>query len=66
LVPERDVEALRDRLGALLADPALRQRMGAAGRAKMEREYDLSARVAVLEEHYDEAIARKRREAPAS
>jgi colanic acid/amylovoran biosynthesis glycosyltransferase len=62
LVPERDVDALRDRLAALLADAALRERMGAAGRSKMEREYDLRSRVAALEEHYDEAVDRKRLE----
>jgi glycosyltransferase involved in cell wall biosynthesis len=33
LVPPGDAAALADRIGALLADPALRVRMGAAGRA---------------------------------
>jgi glycosyltransferase involved in cell wall biosynthesis len=60
LVPERDVEALAGRLFQLLEDRALAARMGAAGRAKMEREYDLRVRVRALEEHYDEAIALKR------
>ena len=32
LVPERDVARLSDRLERLIADPALRRRMGAAGR----------------------------------
>jgi colanic acid/amylovoran biosynthesis glycosyltransferase len=54
LVPERNVSALSERLGQVLADPALRQRLGAAARAKMEREYDLRARVDELEQHYDE------------
>jgi glycosyltransferase involved in cell wall biosynthesis len=58
LVPERDVERLSDRLGRLIADPGLRQRMGAAGRLKMEREYDVRERVAELEALYDEAILR--------
>jgi glycosyltransferase involved in cell wall biosynthesis len=53
LVPERNVSALADRLGRLLADPALRRRLGAAARAKMEREYDVRERVAELEDHYD-------------
>jgi colanic acid/amylovoran biosynthesis glycosyltransferase len=61
LVPERDVEALSARLSLLLDDRALLLRLGRAGRAKMEREYDLSRRVLALEEHYDEAIARARR-----
>ena len=60
LVPERDVEALATHLSWLLDDRALAARMGAAGRVKMEREYDLQARVRALEEHYDEAIALKR------
>lgn len=53
LVPERNVPALTDRLITLLDDPALRRRMGRAGRAKMEREYDLFQQVAELERHYD-------------
>jgi glycosyltransferase involved in cell wall biosynthesis len=46
LVPERDVASLADRLYRLLTDRALAERMGEAGRAKMEREYDLPAKVA--------------------
>jgi colanic acid/amylovoran biosynthesis glycosyltransferase len=56
LVQERDVDALADRLGILLADKALREHMGAAARAKMEREYDVRKQVAELERLYDEAI----------
>ena len=56
LVQERDVDALANRLGMLLDDQALRERMGAAARAKMEREYDVRKRVAELESLYDEAI----------
>ena len=58
LVQERDVGGLSDRLGSLLADEALRERMGAAARAKMEREYDVRERVSELEDLYDEAIER--------
>lgn len=53
LVNERDVPALADRLITLLDDPALRRRMGRAGREKMEREYDVVQQVAELERHYD-------------
>jgi colanic acid/amylovoran biosynthesis glycosyltransferase len=53
LVPERDVATLADRLDTLLADPGLRQRMRAAGRAKMQAEYDLPLRNRALEEAYD-------------
>jgi colanic acid/amylovoran biosynthesis glycosyltransferase len=59
LVPERDVERLSERLGRLIAEPALRQQMGGAARLKMEREYDVRERVTELEGFYDEAIARK-------
>jgi phosphatidylinositol alpha-1,6-mannosyltransferase len=39
LVPPDDVGALAARLGTLLADPAAARRMGAAGRARVEREF---------------------------
>jgi glycosyltransferase involved in cell wall biosynthesis len=61
LVPERDVAALADRLGRLVADAELRQTMGIAARAKMEREYDIVQRVRALEDHYDAAIDEHRR-----
>lgn len=56
LVPERDVISLTDRLYQTLIDREACARMGQAGRAKMEREYDLCARVRELEERYDEAL----------
>lgn len=56
LVDERDVSGLAARLSALLDDPKLRDRLGRAARAKMEREYDNRERVMRLEEHYDDAI----------
>ena len=42
LVPCREVEPLAERIGWLLEDEALRKRLGAAGRAKFEREYTLA------------------------
>ncbi|MFN8589864.1 MAG: glycosyltransferase [Thermomicrobiales bacterium] len=39
LVPAKDPAALADRLETLLADPARRERMGRAGRARVEREF---------------------------
>lgn len=53
LVPERNVGALADRLMTLLDDEGLRRQFGAAARRKMENEYDLNARVRILEQHYD-------------
>jgi rhamnosyl/mannosyltransferase len=40
-VPPGDVEALREAIGTLAADPALRARMGAAGRARVLAEFSL-------------------------
>ena len=40
LVPVRDADALAEAMLRLYADPDCRQRMGAAGRAKMLREFD--------------------------
>ena len=57
LVAERDAEALGDRLCAILRDPALGNRLGAAARSKMEREYDIVKQVRDLEAIYDEVIA---------
>jgi len=41
LVPPRDAAALAGAIARLAADPALRQRMGVAGRALAEREFDI-------------------------
>jgi glycosyltransferase involved in cell wall biosynthesis len=54
LVREGDVDAIAQRLDALLADDALRARLGLAGRAKMECEYDVRRSVDALEAVYDE------------
>ena len=56
LVPERNVEALSERLGRLMSQRSLRAEMGVAGRAKMEREYDNRQRVAALADLYDEGL----------
>jgi glycosyltransferase involved in cell wall biosynthesis len=61
LVPERNVDAIADRLGQLMRDPDLRETMGRAARKKMEREYDIDQRILVLEEHYDQVIEAYRR-----
>lgn len=56
LVEERDHRAMGQRLVSLLGDEALRRELGAAARAKMEREYDIRERVAALEEIYDAVV----------
>ncbi|MGR3540282.1 MAG: glycosyltransferase, partial [Hasllibacter sp.] len=42
VVPPGDLDALTRRLGRLLDDPALRARMGEAGRGKVEAEFDIA------------------------
>lgn len=58
LVPERDVGALAERIAELLDDPARRQRMGTAGRALIERQFDIRRQTAALESHYDSLLER--------
>lgn len=48
LVPPGDPRALADALRALAADPERRQRFGAAGRAMIEREFDVLINAATL------------------
>lgn len=55
LVPERDVQALAGRLVAVLGDPALRERMGAAARGRIVARFDLRTQVGRLEGLYDRA-----------
>lgn len=53
LVAERDTASLADRLLTLLSDTALRERMGQAGRRRVEREFDLTRQTAKLEKLYE-------------
>jgi colanic acid/amylovoran biosynthesis glycosyltransferase len=57
LVEERDAAGMGERLARVLRDEALRAGLAAAGRAKMEREFDNEKLVAVLEDIYDEVTA---------
>jgi glycosyltransferase involved in cell wall biosynthesis len=45
LVPPGDVPALTDRMQRLLAEPALRNRLGAAGYARMRERFSVAARL---------------------
>jgi glycosyltransferase involved in cell wall biosynthesis len=58
LVPPADSAALGAAIGALLADPARARAMGAAGRAKAEREFSARVMVERLTRVYDEVLDR--------
>lgn len=57
LVPPRDPAALADRLGRLLQDPALRARMGAAGRRKYDAMFTPEAFALRMRAQLDEFAA---------
>lgn len=57
LVPERDVDALADRLSRVLADADRRQSMGQAARRLVEEKFNLRHQCSRLEEIYDEMTA---------
>jgi glycosyltransferase involved in cell wall biosynthesis len=66
LVPPGDPAALADALRRLAGDPALRARLGAAGREVAARRYDWRLNAALMEAVYDGLVARPRREATAT
>ncbi|AZS81615.1 MULTISPECIES: glycosyltransferase family 4 protein [Achromobacter] len=53
LVPVRDAQALADAIARLVEDAALRQALGAAGRALAEREFDIGRVARIHVELYD-------------
>lgn len=56
LVAPRDPEAIAQRVIALLADPALRERMGARGRQRVVEHYALTTNVARLQQVYRDVL----------
>jgi glycosyltransferase involved in cell wall biosynthesis len=56
LVPPADIEALRRRLSQLITDPALRQRMGQAGRAFVKAHYDWQVNATQMERLYQSLV----------
>jgi glycosyltransferase involved in cell wall biosynthesis len=56
LVPPSDPAALADAIRRLLADPALAQRMGAAGRVRAEQEFSYEAMVQCTTRIYDDVL----------
>jgi colanic acid/amylovoran biosynthesis glycosyltransferase len=56
LVPERDADALAQRMGELLEDSVKRRQMGTAGRALVERRFDIERQTEALESFYDSLL----------
>ncbi len=56
VVPARDAHALASAIAKLAADPELRSRMGAAGRARVNREFTLEKIVARVMSVYEEVL----------
>jgi glycosyltransferase involved in cell wall biosynthesis len=61
VVPRGNVDFLRDRIGRLLTDPALRIRFGANARARYEQHFTLGRFVAKTLAVYQDILARERR-----
>ncbi len=59
LVPERDADALAERLGRLCEDIELRRRMGRAGNEHIGKNYDVKKQAPKLEEVYEQVITEK-------
>lgn len=58
LVAERDEAALSEAILTLLGNEALAARMGRAGRARVEQQFNLRRQTALLEAKYDEVLGR--------
>ncbi len=58
LIPRGDINTLRDRLQRLVLDPALRERMGRAGRARFEAHFTLDRMLEQTWEVYQQVLSR--------
>ncbi len=56
LVPPADVESLASRLRSLLCNPALRKRMGEAGRNRVRNQFSLDSMTQSFAQLYDELV----------
>lgn len=56
LVPERDAAALARAIGHVLRDPDTARRLAEAGRARVERDFDLRANVARLRTLFEQSV----------
>lgn len=56
LVPEKNVEMLAIKIMYLIENPSIRMEMGKRGRVKVERNFDSSKQVKILEEIYSQLI----------
>ena len=57
VVPRKDASAAAEKLKLLARDPALREKMGRAGRERVLRLYDFQKNVEQMEEVYRKAVA---------
>jgi glycosyltransferase involved in cell wall biosynthesis len=63
MVPAGDARSLAEGILRLLRDPELAQRMGAAGRERVERDFSLSAMIAAYEELFVRVLEQGRKPA---
>ena len=56
LVPEKDINALAERLEYLITYPEFWESMGRAGRSHIEKNFNIELQAARLEEHYDSLL----------
>ena len=60
LVPERDANALAQRMAELLESPPRRRLMGMEGRSLVERQFDIHRQTEALESFYDSLLGTSR------